>query len=405
MAKTHKAFKGFTLAPIKLEYWDGSSWRSLASETYVDSKTWDINTATTGSLQIPRLAGYPNNALMFLNGGGAWVNPLTIITNDLNNLASGFTVKNTNPAAVSAGLTVDSYQTGTAVQFGFNNSTNEAYVWVSGSGNLKFGTNSTARMTLLNNGTLDMMNNGIINCANFDINNNTTGQLNLSRLQGYPNNANLLLKGNGTWDYVAKNGSYYLIPGTGAFTDHVLLVNSVGKFGAGKYNAVCYGESGQAAAEFFYNSVLKSYINSSGTLTISSDRKLKDSLRKKDIWGKDYLQRILDLDIYSYTWKHKKSKSHDPHHVQVGLLYEDVAKLFNGNALSHPKAREGFACEDKHCPSCTSTINGIKPVEIMYYLILAFQSFYHKEYLPLKQAVEKQNTFGQEILSNPETER
>ena len=138
---------------------------------------------------------------------------------------------------------------------------------------------------------------------------------------------------------------------------------------------------------------LKSYINSSGTLTTASDRKLKNSLRKKDIFGKDYLQRILDLDVYSYTWKHKKSKSHDPHHVQVGLLYEDVEKLFNGNALSHPKPREGFACEDKNCPSCTSTINGIKPVEILWYFILAFQSFYHKEYLPLKQAVQKKETF------------
>ena len=145
----------------------------------------------------------------------------------------------------------------------------------------------------------------------------------------------------------------------------MLLVNSVGKFGAGKYNAVCYGESGQAAAEFFYSSVLKSYINSSGTLTTASDRKLKDSLRKKDIWEKDYLQRILDLDVYSYTWKNKKSKSHDPHHVQVGLLYEDVEKLFNGNALSHPKAREGFVCEDKNCPQCRSTINGINDVIII----------------------------------------
>jgi hypothetical protein len=74
----------------------------------------------------------------------------------------------------------------------------------------------------------------------------------------------------------------------------------------------------------------------------------------------------------------------------VGLLYEDVERLFNGNALSHPKAREGFACEDKHCPQCRSTINGIKPVEILWYLILAFQAFYHKEYLPLKQSLRKQ---------------
>ena len=228
----------------------------------------------------------------------------------------------------------------------------------------------------------------------FDINSQTTGQLNLSRLQGYPTNVNFFLKGNGTWDYLAKNSSWFLIPGVGAFSDHVVLVNSVGKFGAGKYNAVCYGDSGQAVVEFFYGGVIKSYIDKTGALISSSDQKLKSSLRKKDIWEKDYLQRILDLDVYSYTWKNKKSKSHAAHHVSVGVLYEDIQRIFNGNALSHPKPREGFACEDKNCPSCHSTINGIKPVEILWYLILAFQSFYEKEFLSLKQMIKKKSVIS-----------
>ena len=331
-----------------------------------------------------------------------------------------YTIKNTNPAAVSAGLTVDSNITGTGVQFGFNNSSSEAYVWASGSASLKFATNNTKRMELLNNGSLNMLNNGIINCANpinpqdvsnktyidtkiFDISNNTSGQLSSTRLSGYPSNSNLFLKGDGTWDYLASNGSYNLISGTGAFPDHVLLVNLEGKFGSGKYNAVCYGNSGQAAVEFFYGGVLKSYINPSGVLISASHAQLKDSMRKKDIFKKDYLERILKLDVYSYTWKPTDSigsdpighhstdhasdihiPSHSSNHVAVGPLYGDVARLFNGNALSHPKAREGFVCNLKNCPQCQPEFKGINLAEILSYLILAFQSFYHKEYLPLK---------------------
>ena len=381
----------------------------IAGNPSIAVTTIDINNNTTGQLNSSRINGYPSNSLYFLNGNGAWVNPLTITTNDLDNLSSGVTIKNTNPAAVAAGLTVDSNITGTGVQFGFNNSTSEAYVWASGSASLKFATNATKRMELLNNGSLSMLNNSIINCANpinpqdvsnktyidtkvFDISNNTSGQLSSTRLSGYPSNSNLFLKGNGTWDYLASNGSYNLISGTGAFPDHVLLVNLEGKFGSGKYNAVCYGNSGQAAVEFFYGGVLKSYINPSGVLISASHAKLKNSMRKKDIFKKDYLERILKLDVYSYTWKptgsiDHASPGHSSHHVAVGPLYGDVARLFNGNALSHPKAREGFVCNLKNCPQCQPEFKGINLAEILSYLILAFQSFYHKEYLPLKNTI------------------
>jgi hypothetical protein len=376
----------------------------LAGNPTIAVSTIDLNNNTTGQLTLSRLNGYPSNSLYFLNGNGAWVNPLTMTTNDLDNLSSGITIKNTNPAATAAGLTVDSNITGTGVQFGFNNNTSEAYVWASGSASLKFATNATKRMELLNNGSLNMLNNSIINCANpinpqdvsnktyidtkvFDISNNTSGQLSSTRLSGYPNNSNFFLKGNGTWNYLASNGSYNLISGTGAFSDHVLLVNLEGKFGSGKYNAVCYGSSGQAAVEFFYGGVLKSYINPSGVLISASNAKLKDSMRKKDIFKKDYLERILNLDVYSYTWKSTDSAKHASNHVAVGPLYGDVARLFNGNALSHPKAREGFVCSLKNCPQCHPDFKGINLAEILSYLILAFQSFYYKEYLPLKNTI------------------
>jgi hypothetical protein len=130
-------------------------------------------------------------------------------------------------------------------------------------------------------------------------------------------------------------------------------------------------------------------------------------MRKKDILKKDYLERILNLDVYSYTWKpadligsdpigHHSADhalpSHTSNHVAVGPLYDDVARLFNGNALSHPKALEGFVCSLKDCPQCHPDFKGINLAEILSYLILAFQSFYHKEYLPLKNTILIEST-------------
>ena len=78
----------------------------IAGNPSIAVTTIDINNNTTGQLNSSRINGYPSNSLYFLNGNGAWVNPLTITTNDLDNLSSGVTIKNTNPAAVAAGLTV-----------------------------------------------------------------------------------------------------------------------------------------------------------------------------------------------------------------------------------------------------------------------------------------------------------
>ena len=331
---------------IKLEYCDGSSWQPLASEGYVNTTVPNLavtSVAITGSPGLS-VAGSP------ITGIGTIGLTLNLELQSLANLSA-------------TGLMT---RTGTATYTGRS--------LVAGSGISVTNANGLA-------------GNPTIAVSTIDINNNTSGQLNTTRLSGYPNNSNFFLKGNGTWNYLASNGSYNLISGTGAFPDHVLLVNLEGKFGSGKYNAVCYGNSGQAAVEFFYGGVLKSYINPSGVLISASHAKLKNSMRKKDIFKKDYLERILNLDVYSYTWKSADSTKHTSNHVAVGPLYGDVARLFNGNALSHPKAREGFVCNLKNCPQCHPEFKGINLAEILSYLILAFQSFYHKEYLPLKNTI------------------
>ena len=61
----------------------------VAGNPTIAVSTIDLNNNTTGQLNISRLNGYPSNSLYFINGNGAWVNPLTITTNDLDNLSSG----------------------------------------------------------------------------------------------------------------------------------------------------------------------------------------------------------------------------------------------------------------------------------------------------------------------------
>ena len=206
--------KGLTLPSGKFEYCDGALWYPLASETYVDGKVFDINTNTSAQLNISRLNGYPNSSNAFLRGDGTWILPYintlningtvslstyglttsgnlnattgTLIANNLqaynsgslvvqsplslsnigstpinitsNTLQTRINFNNTNTAASATGLVIQN-NGADAVEFGFNNSTNEAYVWATGAATLKFGTNAIKRMELLNNGSLVMYDN------------------------------------------------------------------------------------------------------------------------------------------------------------------------------------------------------------------------------------------------------
>jgi hypothetical protein len=72
-----------------------------SNKAYIDSKVFDINTNTSGQLNIDRLNGYPANGALFLNGNGTWENPRQFTTNASSVTNSGgFIVNNTNPAAM-----------------------------------------------------------------------------------------------------------------------------------------------------------------------------------------------------------------------------------------------------------------------------------------------------------------
>jgi hypothetical protein len=146
--------------------------------------TWslvDINNNTTGSLVASRISGYPSNSSLFLNGVGSWIAPTfsNLITTSASSYA--ITINNTNASATATDLLIQNNGTN-AIAFGFNNSTNEAYMWGYGTANLKFGTNSTKRMQLLNNGTLDLLTNNLITSGNISA---TTGTLIGNNLAAY----------------------------------------------------------------------------------------------------------------------------------------------------------------------------------------------------------------------------
>lgn len=71
------------------------------------------------------------------------------------------TINNTNSSATATGLLVQNNGINSCA-FGFNNSTNEAYIWAYDTASLNFGTANTKRMQLLNNGTLDLLSNNLI---------------------------------------------------------------------------------------------------------------------------------------------------------------------------------------------------------------------------------------------------
>jgi hypothetical protein len=128
-----------------------------ATKNYVD----------TSSIVPSRIIGYPSNSSLFLNGAGSWTAPSFSNLITTNSLSYELTINNTNASSTDTGLLVKNNGIN-AVNFGFNNSSNEAYVWAYGNALLKFGTNATTRMQLLNNGTLDLLTNSLTTTGNIN---------------------------------------------------------------------------------------------------------------------------------------------------------------------------------------------------------------------------------------------
>ena len=266
-------------ALLKMEYFDGIQWIPVASESYVNAKTWDINTNTTSQLAVSRLNGYPSNASQYLRGDGLWVVPpelggtVTSITAGTGLSGGTITTSGTisladNPVLPgNASLTLpmgNSAQRPSFPVFGMirgNSLTSryEAYdgsAWqtinltnatvslvgisvstgmtvasspVVASGTIFVGLNaelqalsglnttglvartgsaSYAPRTLTAGTGISITNgdgiagNPTLSVSSIDINSATTGQLNISRLNGYPTSSSSFLRGDGTWNQI-----------------------------------------------------------------------------------------------------------------------------------------------------------------------------------------------------------
>lgn len=130
-------------------------------------------TIAASNIPISALSGYPSDPNVFLNGSGGWSTPS--FPNPITTTASSyhFAINNTNSVATATDLLIQNNGTD-GVAVGFNNSTNEAYLWSFGTALLKFGTANTTRARILNSGTFDLLTNDLTTSGNI---NATTGTL------------------------------------------------------------------------------------------------------------------------------------------------------------------------------------------------------------------------------------
>ena len=338
----------------------------------------DINTNTTGQLSLPRLSGYPASSNSFLRGDGTWTLPFinnlsingtvslstyglttsgnvnattgTLIGNNLSAYNSGSIVvqnplsitnggatpismttnaassriyfNNTNTSSQSTGLIVQNNGVD-AVEFGFNNSTSEAYLWA-GSGTLKFGTNFTKRMDIANNSGKTTFYDGSIQCYLRP----SSNYLDLRAAFVHGSKASAIMETNnlGETASIVMNGDY--IQTIQPFDDLGFIFTDEDLDPATTY---------------------QSYISANGSLITSSSESRKHSLRQKN--HKDYLERLNQLKVYSYALrvpvgfcdneKRKTRKYYKNRRLHVGLLAEEVEQIFDN-------ATDGFKLIDLH---------------------------------------------------------
>jgi hypothetical protein len=120
----------------------------------------------------------------------------------------------------------------------------------------------------------------------------------------------------------------------------------------------------------------KSYINrNTGSLVTVSDPRFKYSLRKKDYTTKDYLNRIMQLNIHSYCFKKDKDQTDICHndtcsqYVYVGVLSDQIKDLFPGCL------NQKFHESSNLTPPSNPDILMMDYQQLTMYFILAFQQF------------------------------
>jgi len=318
----------------------------------------DINSGTTGQLNISRLSGYPSNSSVFLNGSGNWIDPLNVT---VNASAYNILVNNLNSGATNTGLIIRN-NGNNAVEFGYNTSTNEAYVWASNTATLKFGTNSVKRMDIANNSGKVSFYDPSYNCyirpaSNF---------LDMKGLNVYNSVVSTIIETN-----ASNENSSIVMNG-----DFMQFINPMDTLGF-----IFTDEDNSSMTSYV------AYINSSGQI-VSSSKEKKHSIRKKE--HKDYLQRLNKLNIYSYglkyqinkndSTKEKSRKQIKMNELQIGVIAEEVAEIFDNATNLYKPLDESKKARPAHTPSL-----GVNYNTIICYTILAVQELAKKvEFLERK---------------------
>ena len=236
--------------------------QDAATKSYVDNKVFDINSNTSGQLNINRLSGYPSNASVYLNGNGGWSDPLQLT---VNSTSYNVNINNTNSAATFTGFAALSNGITTA-QFGYNGSKGTSYIWSSNS--LLFYTNSTAQMQLLSNGTLNLFSNNMQTTGNISA---QTGTLIANNLAAY--NSGVIVCANAltiqdTGTYKPYNGGYGYLNASGSVGtfsgQNPYSINCNNRVKASEFNAVssiktknieAYGEAIEQEALDLFNKI------------------------------------------------------------------------------------------------------------------------------------------------------
>lgn len=389
---------------------------SWASPT---SSSIDINIDTTGQLNISRLNGYPSSSNAFLRGDGTWIlphinnlningtvsfstyglttsgnvnattgslignnlasynsgslnvqspivftnvsgSPIRVTTNEVVNL---LLINNTNSSALGTGLKIQNNSID-AVEFGFNNSANEAYIWGINSATLKLGTGNTKRIDIAGNSAKTTFYDGSTQCYVYP----NSNYLNLRAANTYNSVFSTIFESNagGETSSLVMNG------------DYMQFINPLDTLGF-----IFTDEDNSTMTSYV------AYINGSGQF-ISSSKEQKHSLQRKE--HKDYLDRLNQLNVYSYGLKYdileddspqkKERKARKANELQVGFIAEEVLELFDNATNVYKPLDETQQTNHKHTPSLAINYN-----KLLCYTILAIQeltnrvAFLEKNYL------------------------
>ena len=368
---------------------------SWASPT---SSSIDINTGTIGQLNISRLNGYPSSSSSFLRGDGTWILPY------INNLNINGTVSFSNYGLTTSGtITANaiSASNGTSITFnhspwistsnstqmviisnltsqslvmdslnsssfkndisfqtsgtskascGFNNSTNEGYIWTYGTSSLKLGTGNTKRIDIAGNSAKTTFYDGSTQCYVHP----NSNYLNLRAANTYNSVFSTIFESNagGETSSLVMNG------------DYMQFINPLDTLGF-----IFTDEDNSTMTSYV------AYINGSGQF-ISSSKEQKHSLQRKE--HKNYLDRLNQLNVYSYGLKYdileddspqkKERKARKANELQVGLIAEEVLELFDNATNVYKPLDETQQTNHTHTPSLAINYN-----KLLCYTILAIQ--------------------------------